>query len=48
VNTLGSLSDEMTRGMDFAGGTVIHINFIALLLLVVVMSLLVWSVTKKR
>jgi ammonia channel protein AmtB len=34
--------------MDFAGGTVIHINFFVLLLFVVGMSLLIWSLKRKR
>jgi len=51
MSTFASISAEMTRAMDFAGGTVIHINLgftVLYALLAVVIVLGVWIVKKLR
>jgi ammonia channel protein AmtB len=50
MTTHESLSNQMTRFMDFAGGTVIHISFLGtcVLLGMPVLALIIWRIVKSR
>ncbi len=50
MKTLAWFSDEMTQDMDFAGGTVVHVNLFALAALIGIGIgvAAVWVIKKKR